>query len=357
MKLREDCTTRPTSMTEADEIIAAATREHAAEQIVTEPLLSVCIITYNQHRFIRQAVDSVLAQKTDFPYEIIIGDDQSNDGTTEIAQELQQSHPDKIRVLTATENLGQYTGNGRLNMIRTLRASRGKYVAMLEGDDYWTSTQKLQQQVHALETHSDWAICFHSTHCFWDDASNPGFNFPLEFDRDVSTIEDLIDGNFMQTCSVVYRNGLFGNFPDWFLEAGLGDWPLHILNAQHGDIGYLPETMSAYRVHPGGVWTSKSQQDCEAIISQLYLLLHRNLPRHLSDLAGKRLLKEFVIQIDGLHGACKKYDQAIKTLEQHIVKLNAQHERSSSYRLGRSLLSPLRMLRTLFRTRVSAQVQ
>lgn len=344
-------------MAAADKIIAATTRELSAEEVVTEPLLSVCIITYNQNRFIRQAVESALAQETEFPFEIIIGEDHSHDGTTEIVRELQQSHPDKIRVLTATENLGKYTGNGRLNMIRTLRASRGKYVALLEGDDYWTSSQKLQEQVNALETHTDWAICFHSTHCFWDDASNPGFNYPLEFRREVSTIKNLIEGNFMQTCSVVFRNGLFGKFPDWFLEAGLGDWPLHILNAQHGDIGYLPETMSAYRVHPQGVWTSKPQQDCEAIISQLYLLLHRNLPRHLSDIAAERLLREFRTQIDGLHDACKKYDQAMGTLEQHIVKLNAQHERSSSYRLGHSLLSPLRMLRSLFGTRRPARVQ
>jgi len=344
-------------MAAADDIIAAATREISTAEIVTDPLLSVCIITYNQNRFIRQAVESALAQETDVPYEIIIGDDHSNDGTTDVVRELQQSHPDKIRVLTATENLGKYTGNGRLNMIRTLRASRGKYVALLEGDDYWTSPQKLKRQVAALEAHADWAICFHLTQCFWDDGSQTPFDFPLQFDREVSTVEHLIGENFMQTCSAVFRNRLFGEFPDWFLDAGLGDWPLHILNAQHGDIGFLPQTLAAYRVHPHGVWTSKSPRECDKIVTELFLLLHRHLPRPLSDLAAENLVTRFTTQIDVLNDERRERYRAIDILQSHITKLNRQYEQSASYRLGRSLLSPLRVLRSFFRTCIPARVQ
>ncbi len=352
----KDAMPRPLTMAAADELIACCTHEISSTAVVREPLLSVCLLTYNQQQYIRQAVESALAQETDFPFEIVIGDDHSDDGTGDILRDLQRSHPEKIRLLQATENLGRHTGNGRLNMIRTLRACRGEFVAMLEGDDFWTAPQKLQRQVDALKAHREWAICFHSTHFFWDDGSQTPFDFPLEFDRPVSTVEHLIDSNFMQTCSVVFRNRLFGQFPEWFLEVGLGDWPLHILNSLHGDIGFLPETLAAYRVHSRGFWTSKSTEECDAIIRNFRLLLHRNLPRPLSDRAAERLVSGYADQIEVLTDACRDKVHSIDILRQHIEKLNEQHEQSVSLRLGRSLLAPLRAVRGLIRSGASAPI-
>lgn len=345
----EDNYPRPKTIADAKAIIAEQTEEVVADNFLQEPLLSVCLITHNHRGYIRQAIESALSQETRFPWEIIIGDDHSDDGTTEIVLEYQQAHPDKIRVLRAGENLGRYTGNGRLNFIRTLDACRGKYVALLEGDDFWTSSSKLQLQVNALETHPDWATCFHSTRYFWEDDSQEPLDFPIQFDRAVSTVEHLIEANFIQTCSVVFRNGLFGEFPDWFLEAGLGDWPLQILNSLHGNIGFLPQSMAAYRIHSRGYWTSKSESDCEEITTRLYLLLHQYLEPPLSELIAARIVARSTELHEQLACSSVQCRHSVDMLNNHIRKLRDQYERSPSYRLGRTLMIPILAMRKLTR--------
>src|SRR4051794_3890726 len=118
--------------------------------------VSVCMITYNHERFIEQAVASALTQATSFEYEIVIGEDCSTDRTRNILIELQRANPDKIRLLLPEHNLG-----AQRNFVQTLDMCRGQYIAYLEGDDYWTSSAKLQQQVDFLDQHADFAICFH----------------------------------------------------------------------------------------------------------------------------------------------------------------------------------------------------
>ena len=114
------------------------------------PLVSVSIVTYNHKPYIRKAIEGALNQKTSFPFEIVIGEDQSTDGTREIVLSYQQNYPHRIRVITSDRNVG-----GRDNSHRTDRACRGKYIAWCEGDDYWHDPYKLQKQVDCLETHPD----------------------------------------------------------------------------------------------------------------------------------------------------------------------------------------------------------
>ena len=118
-------------------------------------LLSVYIITYNHERYIAQAIDSVLMQKTNFEFEIVIGEDSSTDNTRDIIQSYISRYPDKIRLITSNKNVGA----GR-NAVRTLKACKGKYIASLEGDDYWITKDKLQKQVDILEQHSNYSMCF-----------------------------------------------------------------------------------------------------------------------------------------------------------------------------------------------------
>lgn len=212
--------------------------------------VSVCMITYNHEQFIKQAVASALQQVTGFEYEIVIGEDCSTDRTRDILVELQQANPDKIRLLLRDRNLG-----GQLNFVQTLSACRGEYIAYLEGDDYWTSSAKLQKQVDFLDQHSDFAICFHNALKFYADG---GLSEPICADDQpaVSTIEDMLRKNFIPACSVMFRNKLFESFPDWFFSLKLGDWPLHILNAQYGKIGYINEVMAVYRIHRAAAWSA-----------------------------------------------------------------------------------------------------
>ena len=139
----------------AEKAIRENTEEISSEDFVNEPVVSVCMITYNHADFIDQALESVLQQQVDFSFGIVIGDDASTDDTLEIIKRYQSKYPDKIEILQSTKNLG-----GRINFIRTLQACRGKYIALLEGDDYWNDPLKMQKQVDFLESHPQCALCF-----------------------------------------------------------------------------------------------------------------------------------------------------------------------------------------------------
>jgi hypothetical protein len=210
------------------------------------------MITYNQERYIAQAVTSALEQVTDFPVEIVIGEDCSTDGTRAILQELQQAHPDRIRLLLRDENLGMFG-----NFADTLSQCQGEFVALLEGDDYWTSPHKLQRQVDAMRANPHWAICFHTTRCV-SEPSNEVFDYPNFPVARESSLQDLLKRNIMQTCSVLYRRSAIPFLPGWMTDLPLVDWPLHVLVAQQGAIGFLPERMATYRIHGAGVWATKS---------------------------------------------------------------------------------------------------
>ncbi|MFN6487274.1 MULTISPECIES: glycosyltransferase [unclassified Nostoc] len=223
--------------------------------------VSVLMITYNHDKFIAKAIESVLIQQVNFEYELVIGEDCSTDTTRQIAIDYQKRYPDKIRLLLPNNNLGM-----NQNLVNTFNACTGQYIAILEADDYWIYPDKLQKQVDFLDKRPEYAICFHNAIIFWEDNRQPPGLFRHK-QKETSSIEDLLIENFIPTASVMYRNGLIKNFPQWFYELSMGDWVIHILNAQYGNIGYINEVMSAYRLHTQGVWTSKSdEQRLPAII-------------------------------------------------------------------------------------------
>lgn len=220
--------------------------------------VSVCLLTYNHERFVAQAIESVLAQQG-VEFELVISEDHSTDGTRAIVDDYAARHPDRIRVLASPANVGMTRA-----FARGIEAARGTHVALLDGDDYWTSPNKLRVQTEYLGAHPGCAICFHNVTVIYEDGSlashpfhtrEPGRYFSRPIPKPVSTLADIAPGNFIQTCSVMFRRGLFGAFPEWFTDLPVADWPLHVLNAEHGDIGYIDADMAVYRVHAGGVWT------------------------------------------------------------------------------------------------------
>jgi hypothetical protein len=242
----------------ADALIAAATEEIRAASLCEAPVVSVGLVTYNQASFIAKAVDSVLAQRTSFAVEILIADDHSTDGTTEIVLDYQRRFPERVRVLLARENLGRHTGNGRLNFVRALRSCRGEYTALLEGDDFWVSESKLEKQVGFLARHPDFVLCGHAVTIVPDDPETPIGRFPRAAKAE-STIDDLLAGNFIHTASALFRTAAVPELPDWFYGLPMGDWPLWCLLARCGKVGFLDEAMGAYRLHSGGVWSSRTE--------------------------------------------------------------------------------------------------
>lgn len=227
-----------------------------------QPLLSVCIMTYQHGKYIKDCLEGAIIQKTSFPIEILIGEDESTDGTREICKEYAEKHPDKIRLfLRSRKDVIQINGKstGRFNLLQTLKTARGKYIALCEGDDYWSDPLKLQKQVDFLEAHPDFAVCFHAAYELHEGREKRISNSNLN--KDVFTIEDLAKGNFLHTPTVVYRNIFKGNFPEWFNRIGVGDYPLHMLHSNEGKIKFISEPMGYYRVHGSGAWSGLNQRE------------------------------------------------------------------------------------------------
>jgi glycosyltransferase involved in cell wall biosynthesis len=233
--------------------------------------VSIAIFTYNHEEFIAKALDEVLRQRTDFDYEIVIGEDCSTDNTRSILLEYQRKYPGKIVLLLNETNLG-----ANRNIDQALKRCKGEYLALLDGDDYWTSRDKLQKQVEFLDKHPDCSVCFHDALIVYKDRSKePAHYRPGQ--KEFSTVEDLLLDNFIPTSSVMFRRSLFSGIPEWIGRLKMGDWPSHILNAQSGTIGYIDETMGVYLVHHGGVWSTKDCQEHTHATIELFEALEKHL--------------------------------------------------------------------------------
>ncbi len=214
--------------------------------------VSAVIIAFNHEPFIAQAIEGFLAQKTDFPCELIIADDASTDGTRDVIRKYWQQYPERIRVLLNRHNIGCCR-----TKVRAYQACRGQYVALLDGDDYWTAADKLQQQAHWLDRHPEGALCFHSVTMVWDEGSQEPVVFRPPGGRATYTLGDLLQTNFIASCAAMYRKGVFEEFPPWSFVMPVSDWTQHVLHAQYGTIGYLDKPMAVYRQHGGGIYAPK----------------------------------------------------------------------------------------------------
>lgn len=209
--------------------------------------MSIVTTTHNQEAYVRQAFDSFVAQQTDFPVEVVVADDASTDATTMIIGEYVERYPQLFRPIFRPENLGL-----NANLVGALSVARGQYVALCEGDDFWTDPLKLSKQVAFLDQHPDTAVCFHPVRVMWDDGRADDSKFPPIYLRGNLSLEALLLMNFIQTNSVMYRR--LQRYDDIPRDIMPLDWYLHVLHAAHGDIAMLPETMAVYRRHAEGMW-------------------------------------------------------------------------------------------------------
>ena len=193
--------------------------------------VSVLIKAYNHEPFIARAIESVLAQETDVAYEIVVGEDCSTDRTRDVLRDIRDRHPERIRVLLRERNLGNIR-----NFTDTLSACTGEYVALLDGDDYWTSPHKLQRQVAFLDAHPAFSSC--ACNAAVVDASGEtviGTYCPDERSQAIPLRRMLISDP-VPTSTVMFRRRLIGEFPAWYSTIMMGDWPLLVLLLQHGDM-------------------------------------------------------------------------------------------------------------------------
>jgi hypothetical protein len=221
---------------------------------VTEPaasLVSVAMRTYEHGPYVAQAIESVLFQEARFDFELVIGEDCSADGTRETVERYAERFPDQVRAVLPPENVG----HGEI-LRRVLESVRGRFVAYLDGDDYWTSATKLRRQVDYLEAHGECASCFHDASLVYDAAGTPsGVTTPALAEASFA-LEDILTECFVPSPAMMFRREIIAALPDWAFESAWIDWLIHIRCAERGPIGYIPEPLAAYRVHEGGMFSA-----------------------------------------------------------------------------------------------------
>ena len=212
-----------------------------------KPRVSVVMITYGHENFIRQAIEGVLMQNCDFEVELIVANDCSPDNTDYIINDIIQNHPQGkwITYHKHPKNLGMMP-----NFIFALQQAQGEYIALCEGDDYWTDPFKLQKQVDFLEANPDYVLCFHKVKILKTNGELVD-DFITKVPENYETQETLARlGNYIHTPSVVFRN-ILRKFPEEFEMSPIGDYFLYMMLAEHGKFKYMDEEMAVYRFGVG----------------------------------------------------------------------------------------------------------
>lgn len=222
-----------------------------------EPLVSVKMITYNHAPYIAQAIEGVLMQKTNFPFELVIGEDCSTDGTREIVFDYALRYPKVIRVVSSKNNVGMHE-----NSARTAGSCQGKYIAYCEGDDYWVNSSKLQKQVDLLENNLQFIGCFHNVEVINENTSFDEKIYLCDQDqKKIVTAADILRRNIIPTLSIVMRRDYNAELPQWINNLKMRDWPISFLASLKGDWAYISLPMGVYRKHIGGIWTKMTLLD------------------------------------------------------------------------------------------------
>lgn len=288
---------KPVEVFNGDPMTIPCSETSNAAKLCKAPLVSVRMPTYNQEEYIRQAIESVMMQKTDFEFEVLIGDDCSTDRTREICFECQKKYPDKIRVLWSDENLFKYHGN----QLRILARCRGEYIAICEGDDYWSDPLKLQKQVDLIRK-TGAVMCVADSEWHYKDGAVEKFVYGGS--KRLLDFEDLLEGLYFHTTTYLIDRAVYAQckrkYPEivfWYDRATL------LLMSTMGKICVLPDVVSVYRVGNGvsGLANNNSRAFATMIaVQQLQFEQCSNdkISRYYGDKAIKHLVKHIVLARD-----------------------------------------------------------
>lgn len=258
------------------------------------PLVSVCLITYNQEKYITETLEGIVMQKTDFPVEVIIGEDSSTDNTRKICEEYIRKYPNLLKPLFHNKNKGMMG-----NWIATIQACKGKYITLCEGDDYWTDPYKLQKQANLMEVNPDMSLCAHNA-----DILEYGTLRQLPpIEKNILSTRDVILQDWgIMTASIMFRKDAF-DIPDWYKNIKNGDYGLQLLVSLKGKIGILPDVMSVYRKHVEGISTTLRPLSQAAWV--IYLLYEFN--KYTSGKYKKTIIKKIKRVYKNQIGFAKEY--------------------------------------------------
>ncbi len=246
------------------------------------------MITYNHELFIKQAIKSVLMQKTNFKVELIIANDCSTDDTSNIIKSVinKNSFSVEVNYINRDVNFGMMP-----NFIDALKKCKGKYIALLDGDDYWTDPLKLQKQVDFMEANHEYGICFHNIKIY-DQVNQKFLEDTITREVEETTdINELAKGNYIHTPSVMLRNDF--SIPEWFKRSPLGDWALYMLTIKDRKIKRLNDVMAVYRVHDTSIWSGLTQdiRNKKTNISTRLIYNNLKLSSETKNILKSRLLK------------------------------------------------------------------
>lgn len=253
------------------------------------PLVSVCVTTFNHKDYIAECLDNILMQKTTFPIEIILGEDDSSDGTREICIDYAERFPDKIKLfLRSRKDVIYINGNptGRFNFMENLKSCQGKYIALCEGDDYWTDPLKLQKQVDFLEADTGYNYCGHNSYSL-----TKGVLKELQLALKSFEFKELIFKNYLSTATLVFRKTAINKLPPFFKDVPAGDWALQLLAIKNSKGYVLDDNMSVYRIHDHGIW---SNLDSEKMCLQGVVTMEA-FKKVYPDRTSKRLINKAIL--------------------------------------------------------------
>ena len=305
------------------------------DSIAEKVFVSVQCLVYNHASYLRQCLDGFVMQKTSFKYEVIVHDDASTGGSTDIIRDYAQKFPNIFKVIIQHQNV--YSKGISPTKKYVLPLCTGKYIAMCEGDDYWTDPYKLQKQVDYMEAHPECAICFHPV-MVHDQRTGDEYPDTLTKVPQITTINDLARlSNYIHMPSVMYRHN---QEVIWKMEqlgkTGVGDYLMSMLYAENGNICKLPDYMAVYR-QGVGVWTGPNSDGEKNMFT--WIVAISKLLSVLQDPEVKRLIDE---QIDSMVGE-------LLTSHRETEKQLLQIRSSKAYRLGKALLKPFSWLKKIVR--------
>ncbi|MEE1069437.1 MAG: glycosyltransferase family A protein [Paludibacteraceae bacterium] len=295
-------------------------------------LVAIKCAVYNHEPYLRDCLEGFVMQQTNFPFVAIVHDDASIDNSAAIIREYEAKYPDIIKPIYETENLYS-KGDGSVDRIMNaaIEATGAKYIAMCEGDDYWTDPLKLQKQVDFMEANPEYSMCFHKVNTLIQKTGEIKNEFIVRDMPGKSTILDLAEGNYIHTPSVLYRrySGVQEQYQK-MMPCLPGDYVIWMLLAERGDIYKFDEPMAVYR-YGSGIWSTD-----ESVRPDLEMLM---------------TLNKLWVAIDN--------DEVRKVLQEQILKqkqtvldfvAHLQHDlyvvrSSKAYRLGKMLLKPFKWLK------------
>tara|TARA_R110002049_G_scaffold3795_5_gene27663 strand:- start:141223 stop:142086 length:864 start_codon:yes stop_codon:yes gene_type:complete len=266
-----------------------------------KPLVSVRLMVYNNEPYIKETIEGILMQKTDFLVEVVVGDDFSEDRTPSIIKEYKNTDNIYFNILQR-EVGGEYWTErkklGRLyNFINIVDNCEGKYIALLDGDDYWTDSLKLQKQVDFMEANTNYNYCGHKSSRSFKGAIT---KMPLEIAE--FSFKELVFKNCLNSATLFFRKSAIQNIPDYFTSISTGDWALQLIAIRNSKAFVLEDYMSVYREHEQGLWSSMGNEEkCMRGVKMLETFKEFYPDKH-----SHKLIKSAILERKKTFGLIKK---------------------------------------------------